>query len=129
MPSRVWSHICDYATIDANNKASIMGEFDIVFSPSLPIQYPFFFVVSKWTGYTGEQFTLGVRITSPSRRIITNSGEVNIVIQGSAQGEGNHISVNAFLIVEFQEFGEHSVEFVLNGNAVHFLPLRIIQRP
>ena len=42
MPSRVWSHLCDYATIDASGKATIVGEFDNIYVPGLPIQYPLF---------------------------------------------------------------------------------------
>ena len=129
MPSRVWSHICDYATMDASQKASIVGEFDVIFGRTVPVRHPFFFVVSKWNGYDKEQFTLEVRVTSPSRRIIANSGDANITIVGGANGEGYYIAINAFLMIEFREFGEHSIEFVLNGNAVHFLPLTIAQTP
>ncbi len=128
MPSRVWSHLCDYAAIDASGKATIVGEFDNINVPNLPIQYPLFFVISKWNGYSEESFTHSVRVTSPSGQEIAASPETNVTIRGAANGEGNHINADSFMMLPFQEFGEYAIEIMLNGNPVHILRLNVNQR-
>lgn len=127
MPSRVWSHLCDYATIDASGKPTIIGEFDNINVLGLPAEHPLFFVISKWNGYSGETFTHRVRVISPSGQEIAGSRETSVVIQGPPNGEGNHINVDSFMMFPLQEFGEYAIEIILNGNPVHILPLRVNQ--
>lgn len=127
MPSRVWSHLCDYATIDASGKPTIIGDFDNINVPNLPIQFPLFFVVSKWNGYGGENFTHRIRIVSPGGQEISSSSEVNVAIQAGTNGDGNHINLDSFMMLQLHEFGEYAVEIVLNGEPVHILPLNVNQ--
>lgn len=127
MPSRVWSHLCDYATIDGSGKPMIIGDFDNINVPTLPAQLPLFFVISKWNGYNGESFTHRIRVISPGGEEISSSSEVNVTIQGSASDDGNHINLDSFMMLQFYEFGEYAIEIVLNGNPVHILPLNVNQ--
>lgn len=125
MPVRIWTHLCDYANIDANGKASIIGEFDRIFAQTMPVGHPIFFVISKWNGLGNETFNHRVRILSPSGREIAASQENHVTIPVTNNGEGNHITADAFLMIGFPEFGEYAVEILLNGNPVHILPLNI----
>ena len=127
MPSRVWSHLCDYATIDASGKPTIIGDFDRINARSLPIQFPLFFVISKWNGYAGEYFTHRVRVVSPSGQEITSTEEVSVNVQGAANGDGNHVNIDSFMMMQILEFGEHAIEILLNGNPVHILSLTVDQ--
>jgi hypothetical protein len=128
MASRVWSHLCDYATVDPNGKTTIVGEFDNIFAQALPVQYPLFFVVSKWSGSNGESFTHQIRISAPSRREILKSQLINITIQGMDNSDGSHINIDTFMMFPITEFGEYSIEILINGNLVHILPFFVIQR-
>ena len=127
MPSRTWSHLCDYATIDANGKPTIVGDFDRITVPGLPIQFPLFFVISKWNGYDGENFTHRIRVVSPTGREISDSPEVTATIQGGANGDGNHLTLDSFMMLQLDELGEYAIEIVLNGDPVHILPLSVEQ--
>lgn len=127
MPSRVWSHLCDYATIDASGKPTIVGDFDRINARSLPIQFPLFFVISKWNGYSGEFFTHRVRVVSPSGQEVAGTEEVNVTIQSAGNGDGNHVNIDSFMMLHLQEFGEYAIEILLNGNPVHILPLTVDQ--
>jgi hypothetical protein len=129
MPSRVWSHICDYAAIDANGKAMIIGEFSGINAKSAPVQHPLFFVVIKWAGVDQETFIHRVRITDPNRNTIVESPPENVTIRGGEKGEGGHISIHAFMMTVFKKFGEYSVEILLDDLPVHIMPLFIRQRP
>ena len=128
MPSRVWSHICDYAAIDANGKAMIIGEFDRINAQSAPVQHLLFFVVIKWAGVDQETFTHRVRITDPNRNTVVEGQPHIVTIRGGEKGEGNHVSVEGFMMTVFKEFGEYSVEILLDDLPVHILPLYISQR-
>jgi len=127
MPSRVWSHLCDYAAIDGSGKPMIIGDFDNINVPNLPIQLPLFFVISKWVGYGGETFTHHIRIISPSGREISSSSQTNITIQPGPNDDGNHLNLDSFMMLQFDEFGEYVIEIVLDGNTVHILPLMVNQ--
>jgi hypothetical protein len=128
MPSRVWSHLCDYAAIDGSGKPLIIGDFDNINAPNLPIQLPLFFVISKWVGYGGETFTHQIRIISPSGREISSSTQVDITIQPGPNDDGNHLNLDSFMMLQFDEFGEYVIEIVLDGNTVHILPLMVNQQ-
>ena len=127
MPSRVWSHLCDYATIDARGKATIVGEFDNIFVQTLPIQYPLYFVISKWSGFGGESFTLAVKVVSPSGKVLAGSPESAVTMQPMANGEGIHINADSFMMQRFEEAGEYAIEILLNGDPVHILRLNVVQ--
>ena len=128
MPSRVWSHISDYAAMDANGKAMIIGEFDQIFAKNVPIKYHLLYVSVKWSGSDKETFTHAIRITSPSRNQIAVSNTIQTTINGGVQGIGNHVSVNAFMMVDLPDFGEYAVEILLDGNPVHIMPLTVVRR-
>lgn len=127
MPSRVFSHLCDYATIDASGKPTIVGDFDRINARSLPIQFPLFFVISKWNGYGGEQFTHRVRVVSPSGQQLAITEEVNVTIRDMGGNDGNHVNIDSFMMLNLSEFGEYAIEILLNGDPVHILPLTVDQ--
>ncbi len=80
MPSRVWSHLCDYAALNSNMKATIVGEFDEIFAAGVPLKFPLFFVITKWTGSDKETFIDQVRLVSPSRQQIAISSPNTVMI-------------------------------------------------
>ena len=125
MPSRVWSHLCDYATIDTSGKPTIIGDFDHINARSLPMQFPLFFVISKWNGYGGEFFTHRVRLISPSGQEIASTEEVNVTINGTGSSDGNHVNIDSFMMMQLHEFGEYAIEILLNANPVHILRLTV----
>jgi hypothetical protein len=129
MPSRVWSHLCDYAALDSNMKATIVGEFDEIFAAGVPLKFPLFFVITKWTGSDKETFIDQVRLVSPSRQQIAISSPNTVMIQGRRDGIGQHISLAGFMAIDLPEFGEYSLELLIDGNPVHILPLWVLQAP
>ena len=127
MPSRVWSHLCDYATIDASGKPTIIGDFDRINARSLPIQFPLFFVISKWAGYGGEYFTHRVRVMAPSGQQVAVTEEVGVTIRAIGEDDGNHVNIDSFMMIQLLEFGEYAIEILLDDNLVHILRLTVDQ--
>jgi hypothetical protein len=127
MPVRVWSHICDYAAIDASGKPTIVGEFDRIYAPAFPMRHPFFFVISKWSGSIGETFTHRVRVSSPNRQVLAESAETTITMRGEGESDSNHIAVDAFMMLEFPKSGEYSIDILINKLPVHVLRLAVSQ--
>ena len=129
MPSRVWSHLCDYATIDAMGKPTIIGEFDRIFSQSVPAKHPLLFVISKWSGAENETFNEQVKIVSPNKSQIA-AGPLNAMrITKATEGIGNAISIGMFMMVDFPKFGEYSIEILIDNIPVHILPLFVSEPP
>lgn len=129
MPSRVWSHLCDYATVDAGGKATIIGEFDRIFAPNVPIQHPLFFVISKWAGNDNESFSYQIRVISPSRKEVLKGPRSIIIVKGNGNSYGNHINIDSFMMINIEEFGEYAIEIIVNENPVHILPLVVAKVP
>ena len=127
MPSRVWSHLCDYAAIDGSGKPMIIGEFDRIFAENLPVSHPIFFVIVKWEGTSQETFTRKIRITGTNRETIVESPLQTVVIQSGELSQGQHIAIDAFMMTAFKKYGEYSVELILDNIPVHILPLHISQ--
>ena len=128
MPSRVWSHLSDYAMIDASGKASIIGEFDLIYAATLPAQHPMLFVTSKWIGFENESFTHQVRITSPSKKEVSKGPRSTIIMQTRPGAHDSmHINFDAFLLTSFEEYGEYAIDIIVNNDVVHILPLSIVR--
>lgn len=98
-----------------------MGEFDMIFTPQVPLQYPLFYIAAKWTMTAEERFDYRVRAIAPS------GAELFITpphgISGS-DGE-NQILIHAFVGREFLEFGTYTVEERVDDTPLHAMTLTV----
>jgi len=128
MPSRVWSHVCNYATQGRGGMVSIIEEFDTIGFPSMPAHYPFFQVASKWEGSEDESFVYGVRVTTPHRAVLYEvPGQAVTIRKHVAFAQPASFLVSGFAGALFPEFGEYAVELLIDNLPVHILPLYILQ--
>ncbi len=127
MPAINWCFICDYAFVDDKGRASIIKTFSYIRAPRLPFRYPQLFLALEFMAERGESFSLGAVITSPSGKQLAKM-ELNRKAKEAQQGgkvEKGFLPIG-FYSLQFEEVGEHHIEIFVNGNSVHFLPLRII---
>lgn len=129
MPVNIWSHLCDYATVDhGSRKATIVGEFDRINARSVPATHPFMAVATKWAVQDGEQFTQRVRIVSPDGTTVAEAQ--NQPIQATVPAgrrEGTYTHINYFMGTTFQEYGTYLIEVLIDGEVDHALRLEIIE--
>lgn len=140
MPSRVWSHVCSFATIDHFGRVSIIEEIDTFYATQLPAMQPTLYVISKWEGYNGEAFTLQLRMGSP---VAGQAGWPDYFRELPAQhfaigqnyahiAKVPHIEKYSFALVSmftltFTEFGDYPIEFLLDGGLVHVMPFHVLE--
>ena len=123
MPTRVWSHISDYAAF-IRGTSIIIRDFNQLFLPEVPAVYPVFYVISKWKGAFNEQYTYAVRLTSPSASVILTTPVEQAKITGGPNGT-EHVSVTQLIQTTFPVFGEYKIRLLINGSTVHSMPLHL----
>jgi uncharacterized protein DUF6941 len=123
MPTRVWSHISDYASF-VQGTSIIIREFNQIYLAPVPAVYPVFYVISKWKGAFNEQYTYAVKITSPSAAEILTTPVEQVKITGGPNGT-EHVSVTQLINTSLPVFGEYKVRLLINGTTVHSMPLHV----
>ena len=117
-----WVFLCDYAYVDAAGKASIIGIFENVSSPTLPLQLPQLYVALGLKLAPGDNLQLSATLSSPSGIELSRINPQSVVIPDDAPVMKGVITLG-FYQVRFSETGEHHVEILMNGNSVHVIPL------
>lgn len=125
MPTIDWAFLCDYAFVDAAGKASIIGTFENVNFLSLPAKHNQLYLAMGMKIAPGENFEMGIVITSPTGKEIANIHPQKVGIPSNAPNVGKGIFTFGFYTTEFSETGEHHIEIFVDGNSVHFIPLRV----
>jgi hypothetical protein len=126
MPSIKYAHVCEYARIDVNGTVSIIGIFDTINAPALPVNFPFLHVITSLTGHKGETFQFQTRLSAPDGKILQAAPAVAIAFH---QLESSTNQINGYLGVVFPAYGVYSIEFVIDGISVHTIPFRVTQNP
>ena len=141
MPSRVWSHLCSYASIDSLARVSIIEEIETFYATQLPVMLPTLYVISKWAGHAGESYTLQVRMLLPEES--RQAGRSEYFWVGARQDftigknyayiakvphvEEINLALASVFTLTFTTFGDYPVEFLIDGVPVHILPFRVVQ--
>lgn len=114
--------LCDDVRQERNGKFILIGLFDAIMVPSLPVRYPRLFMVTRWCSGEGD-FTQRSRILKPDGANVLVEGQ-NIPVK-LPNTEASATNVEIFLNVEFQEEGTHWVEVLLDGDLKIRYPLRV----
>lgn len=122
IPDLQSSILCDDVRQERNGKFMLIGLFDSIASPKLPVRYPRLFMVTRWCSGQGE-FKQQTRILKPDMSTPLVDGKVIPVRLPSAEATATNVEV--FMNVNFDEAGTHWVEIMLNGDLKVRYPLRV----
>ncbi len=128
MAEIIWVHLCDYAFSERSGKASIIGEFDRIYSAQFPSRFPQLFLALKIRLTDEERFALEVVFRAPDGSIIAGSTvpeERMKLIPGNQKA----VFILAFYNLNLPEPGEYAVDIRLNGTTVYILPLLAMTPP
>jgi hypothetical protein len=114
--------LCDDVRQERNGKFMLIGLFDAIVIPQLPVRYPRLFMVTRWCSGEGE-FMQHSRILKPDQSDSLVEGQ-NIPVR-LPNPEATATNVEIFLNVEFREAGTHWVEILLDGDLKIRYPLRV----
>ncbi len=114
--------LCDDVRQERNGKFILIGLFDAIVVPALPVRYPRLFLVTRWCSGQGE-FTQRSRILRPDGSTLQIEGQRIPVRLPNPEATATNVEV--FLNVEFQQEGTHWVELLLDGDLKIRYPLRV----
>lgn len=114
--------LCDDVRQERNGKFILIGLFDAIVIPQLPVRYPRLFMVTRWCSGEGE-FIQHSRILKPDMSSLLVEGQKIPVRLPSPEATATNVEV--FLNVEFRDEGTHWVEILLDGDLKIRYPLRV----
>ena len=122
IPDLQSSVICDDVRQERNGKFILIGLFDAIGAPELPLRYPRLFAVTRWCSGEGE-FMQHTRILKPDLSTVLIEGKDIPVNLSSAESSATNVEV--FVNVAFEEEGTHWIEILLDGDIKIRYPLRV----
>jgi len=114
--------LCDDVRQERNGKFMLIGLFDAIMIPQLPVRYPRLFMVTRWCSGVGD-FIQHTRILKPDMSSSLVEGQKIPVRLPSTEATATNVEV--FLNVEFQNEGTHWVEVQLDSDLKIRYPLRV----
>ncbi len=114
--------LCDDVRQERNGKFILIGLFDAIVVPALPVRYPRLFLVTRWCSGQGE-FTQRSRVLRPDGTSVQVEGQRIPVRLPNPEATATNVEV--FLNVEFTQAGTHWVEVLLDGDLKIRYPLRV----
>ena len=116
----VYTLFCDDVRLEVGNKLSLMGVFQNIGVPQLPISVMKFAVVSHWTGEGSHQ--LEVRILSPHHQQILAASQPTRLDVTPGGFAGN---VSFFVNVTFSVAGQYWVQTLIDSTLFNEQPLTV----
>jgi len=93
--------LCDHAMVSQDGKLSLIGIFDRIAVPGLPVQHPRFFVVAVFDMAPGD-YTVRVELIDPTGSNVLQDQGVEIPVSVAMAGQsGNLVAELNMLPLEF----------------------------
>ena len=122
MPDLQSCLLCDDVRQERNGKFILIGLFDSIAAPALPVRYPRLFMLTRWCSGMGT-FHQSTRILKPDQSTVVVQGkQIPIRLPNSEMTATN---VEVFLNVAFTEVGTHWVEVLVEDVLKLRYPLRV----
>lgn len=116
--------LCDDVRQERNGKFMLIGIFDALAAPKLPIRYSRLFLVTRWCSGEG-QFEQYTKILKPDQSTTLLQGRK--ISTNLSSPEATATNVEVFMNASFTEFGTYWVEIGLDGDLKLRFPLRVAQ--
>lgn len=118
-------HLCDAANIDGSGKLSILGIFNILYLPSLPMKYPRMTAVMDFSidDYQKKSHKLNMSIFGPDEKELVIKPAIEINFEMPKQNIKNDKAQLKIILdlanLEFLEYGKHYIRVNIDGETVH----------
>lgn len=122
IPDLQSSVICDDVRQERNGKFMLIGLFDAIGAPELPLRYPRLFAVTRWCSGEGR-FIQHTRILKPDQSSVLIEGKDIPVTLDNPESSATNVEV--FVNVSFEQEGTHWIEVLLDGDIKIRYPLRV----
>jgi hypothetical protein len=115
--------LCEDVRCEINGMQTLVGVLNVVATPSLPINYMRLCIWSRWCSGSGA-FRQKSRIVGVDERQVIAQAEVEFELK---EMEGHATNVHYFGGVQFQQFGLHHVEILLDDELRLRFPLPVLR--
>ena len=128
-----YAFLCDYAS--PSDKLTAVGiGIDSIYAEVLPAIHPQLFVVLalKFTASeTGRKRAFEVHFQDADAKDIISpiAGNLDTLAPAEGMSYRTHRIVNGLYGLKLEQFGNYQVSWLIDGNEVHALHFRVIQRP
>jgi hypothetical protein len=126
MPDIEWSLLCEYCLLDVTGKLSMLGIFDQLVTPQLPVQQPTLFVVTRWRSEPNQTYMAETRLWTPTEQLLQTTGQVAV----APNALGHNLTINQFVGLTFDREGQYLVELLVEDETARYYPWQLtVQRP
>lgn len=115
--------LCDDVRQERNGKFILIGLFDTITLPSIPLPYSRICVVTRWCSGEGN-FIQRTRFLSPNQTTVLVEGRP--IPFALSDPETTATNVEIFANIMFQEAGTHWVEILRNDDLAVRFPFRLV---
>lgn len=123
--------ICDFAQ-DMNGKLVIVGTFDTIFTPDLPVVHPMCSVAVRFRFNRNEVGQHSFRVSfldgNGKEFLPPTSGDINVQIKSSID-EGRVNIVLGIGMLKLSSYGKYYVNLSLDGKQIKSLPFSVEEPP
>jgi len=111
-PDLQFSLLCDDIRIENNGKFILIGLFDNIAAPTIPVVHPKFVIVNRWGKGEGDFAETSRIVRADDNRVVAQSREVRFKLESM---DTLHNTVSGFKNVKFPAEGKYWVEILLDG--------------
>jgi hypothetical protein len=123
VPDLQSSVLCEDVRQEVNGMQSLIGVINVVPARALPVGLLKLCVWTRWCGGIGK-FRQHSRILGVDEAQVIAESHIDFELE---ELEGNVTNVNIYTGVQFQQFGVHHVEILLDGELVIRYPLAVVK--
>jgi hypothetical protein len=127
-----FAFLCDYA--DQTSKMSAIGiGIDTIYAAKVPVVQPVFFAVIaiKFSVVETGSKRLGVRVITADGKDVVRPLDTTINVEPPPEGYSYRTQRIALGLhgVRFEQYGDYSVRWLIDGNEITEIPLKIAPPP
>lgn len=126
IPDLQSSIVCDDVRQERNGKFILIGIFDAIMAPALPLTFARICMVNRWCGGEGVFMQL-TRLLKPDQKTVLVQGKEIPVRLPDAEATATNIEF--FINVTFDALGTYWVEILLGTDLKLRYPLRVTKPP
>jgi hypothetical protein len=123
VPDLQSSVLCEDVRQEVNGMQSLIGVINVVPARALPVGLLKLCVWTRWCGGIGK-FRQRSRIVGVDEAQVIAESHIDFELK---ELEGHVTNVNLYTGVQFQQFGVHHVEILLDGELVIRYPLPVVK--
>lgn len=124
--------LCDAATVDAGGKLNILGAFDTLWAPQLPLVYPQMAIALRlrFSQIEGGTHDIAVNFVDADGKAVLAPARGTITLQfpvGQRSCSAN--SVLNVQMLNLGKYGEYALDLIIDGQPRATLPFFVIKPP